>query len=59
MAFANRNSRHFTLRVPDDLHAQVRAATQESGRSMNSEFIFLISRALEQGAEKEKSGTPA
>lgn len=59
MPFANRNSFHFTLRVPDELRAKVRAATQKSGRSMNSEIIFLLSKALEQGMENEKSGTSA
>jgi predicted HicB family RNase H-like nuclease len=35
-----------TVRIPDDLHAQVREAAQEDRRSVNAEILWLIEQGL-------------
>lgn len=38
------------LRMPADLHAQIKAIAQANGRSLNSEFADRIAWSLERGA---------
>lgn len=59
MAFAGKASFQFSLRIPDQIREEVRAAAEKSGRSMNSEIIYLVAKALKISAESEKSRTTA
>lgn len=59
MSFAGKSAFQFSLRMPDAVRKGVRAAAEKSGRSMNSEIIFLLIKALENSAENGKSGTTA
>lgn len=59
MAFAGKSAFQFSLRMPDFVRDGVRAAAEKSGRSMNSEIIYLVTKALESGTQNEKSGTKA
>lgn len=36
-----------TLRLPDDLYAQVQTAAETAHRSVNGEILWLIERGLE------------
>jgi predicted HicB family RNase H-like nuclease len=40
--------KHVNLRLPDDLHALLVAAAKDDTRSLNSEIIHLLRRALER-----------
>jgi predicted HicB family RNase H-like nuclease len=42
--------KHMNLRLPDDLHALLAEAARADERSLNSEVIWLLRKALEQGA---------
>lgn len=59
MAFAGKAAFQFSLRLPDTVRDKVRAAAEKSGRSVNSEIIYLLNKALGPSAENEKSGTTA
>lgn len=59
MAFAGKAAFQFSLRLPDTVRDRVRASAEKSGRSVNSEIIYLVSKALDTSAEDEKSGTTA
>lgn len=41
------------VRLPDELHAKVKKLAEEERRSMNSEFIVLLEKAIRE-LEKEK-----
>ena len=43
-----------TIRLPDDLHASLDAAAREDRRTLNSEMLWLLARALEA---REAEGT--
>jgi predicted HicB family RNase H-like nuclease len=42
-------SKHLNLRLPDDLHAVVKAAADRDRRSLNSMLVVLIERGLATG----------
>lgn len=42
------------VRLPEDIHAKVKKLAVEDRRSMNSEFIFLLEKAIRE-LEKEKA----
>jgi hypothetical protein len=37
-----------SVRIPDDLHARVKTASESDRRSLNAEILWLIERGLEQ-----------
>lgn len=43
--------KHVNLRLPDDLHAIVKAAADRDRRSLNSMLIVLIERGLAGGLQ--------
>ena len=45
--------KHVNLRVPDDLHARVKAASDADRRSLNAEILWLI----EQGLALQEGGS--
>lgn len=42
------------LRLPDDLHDQVKEAADRDRRSIHSEVLWLIEQALAQRVEREE-----
>jgi predicted HicB family RNase H-like nuclease len=40
--------KHMNLRVPDDIHARIKAASDADRRSLNAEILWLIEQALDQ-----------
>jgi hypothetical protein len=41
--------KRFTLRLPEELLARVRAAAERDHRSIHGQFLWLIERGLDQG----------
>jgi predicted HicB family RNase H-like nuclease len=39
---------NFTLRIPEDLHDKLKALAASEDRSVNSELLYLVRRAVEE-----------
>lgn len=46
--------KRISLRMPDDLHAQVQQAAERDQRSLHAQILWLIQQSLTQGEEHEK-----
>ncbi|MFC3968226.1 Arc family DNA-binding protein [Rhizobium lemnae] len=55
----SRNSDKYPLRLPEGLRAAIKRSAQESGRSMNSEIVFHLLRAIPQKSETQKADAQA
>lgn len=42
----------FSLRLPDDLHAQIKAAAEASRRSIHAEILWRLERSLDEDRER-------
>jgi hypothetical protein len=40
---------NFNLRLPDDLHAKIKATAEQSRRSIHAEILWRLERSLGQG----------
>jgi hypothetical protein len=47
-----------TLRLPDDLHAQVTAAAERDRRSLNAEILYLIEKGLSDDGRSAPKDVP-
>ncbi|MCI3274801.1 toxin-antitoxin system HicB family antitoxin [Streptomyces cylindrosporus] len=41
---------NFNLRLPDDLHAAIKAAAERDGRSAHGQMLWYLRRAVESDA---------
>ena len=46
--------KNINVRVPDDLHARIKQASEDDRRSLNAEILWLIEHGLDQ--EKKADG---
>ncbi|QNP72109.1 toxin-antitoxin system HicB family antitoxin [Streptomyces roseirectus] len=51
---------NFNLRLPDDLHAAIKAAAAHDGRSAHGQMLWYLRRAVESsGKPNHPGGDPA
>jgi len=51
---------NFNLRLPDDLHAAIKAAAERDGRSAHGQMLWYLRRAVEaSGTPDRPGGDPA
>lgn len=50
--------RHVNLRLPDDVHADLKAAAAEDDRSLNGEVVWLLRQALTARRSNPRIGYP-
>jgi predicted HicB family RNase H-like nuclease len=43
--------KNVNVRVPDDLHARIKAAAETDRRSLNAEILWLIEQGLERAPD--------
>lgn len=55
MARASKQSDQFPLRLPPGLRDLVREAADQNNRSMNSEIVTVLQRAMNAHPENEKA----
>lgn len=58
MARASKTSKQFPLRLPDGLSDRVREVADQNNRSMNSEIVTILKRAVFDPLENEKADAP-
>jgi plasmid stability protein len=47
---------NFALRIPEDLHDKLKALAATEDRSVNSELLYLVRRAIEEGERRSAQG---
>jgi hypothetical protein len=47
---------NFTFRIPDDLYAKLKDLATSEDRSINSELLFLVRRAVDEDERRSDQG---
>ncbi|MGW1622694.1 toxin-antitoxin system HicB family antitoxin [Streptomyces sp. NPDC002172] len=47
---------NFNLRLPDDLHAAIKAAAERDGRSAHGQMLWYLRRATESSGTPDRPG---
>lgn len=59
MMVASRGSDQFQLRMPEGMRARIKELAEENRRSMNSEIVVVLERAIFDPLEMKKGEAPA